>query len=160
MIKREQKVGTLRAKKHWFWRRSSRRTAIISSLRRRLNLEWNSWSNEGWSFWARFNACTVWIASMLRFLPFCNGFRFLLLLLIPTTTHRVLPFANSTVLDGELQRVKHGARIAHELISLLSLFSSFQSRRLKQRVNSENGSRLGFLVICPKLYYIYNSNYY
>lgn len=145
MIKMEEEVGTLSAKKHWFWRRSSRRTAIISSFRRRLNLKWNSWSNEGWSFGARFNACTVWIASMLRFLPFCNGFRFLLLLLIPNITHRVLPFDNSMVLDVELQRVKHGARIAQELISV-SLLSNFQSRRLNQRVNSENGSRLVPLV--------------
>jgi hypothetical protein len=70
---------------------------------------------------------------MLRLLPFCNGFRFLLLLLIPTVTNRVFLFLNSMALDGELLRVNQGARVEHKLISLSLSLSVFQS---------ENGSRV------------------
>lgn len=118
----------MRANSHSFWRRSSRRTAIKSSLRRRLSLDSQTWSNKRWSFLilARFKACTVWIASMLGFLPFCNGLRFLLLTLVPTMTqrlegvvavagwsdHLVVPFS-SVVLR---RREKNGARIADKLM--------------------------------------------
>lgn len=73
---------TLRAKRHWFWRRSSRRTVIISNFSKRLNLVSNTCSRSTSELTARFSAWTAWMASMLRFLPLWRGFLFLLLSLI------------------------------------------------------------------------------
>ena len=103
---------TLRAKEHSFWRRSSRRTANISNFNKRLILESYTRSNCCKSFFVRFNDCTAWIASMLRFLPFCSGFRFSLPPLIVTLGYpSALPSCRQHAVPTELGNLSSGLKI-------------------------------------------------